>query len=333
MLNLTEIRNQTVSTEDFFCSSTLSEPKPRIIASAFNIPLCITAFIGNVLIIVVLPKVSSLHPPSKLLLGCLASTDLWVGLVAQPLYVFLLLSSKYSKHYCYYLGIFYSLASAIFCAASLMTLTAISVDRLLALTLGLQYRQVVTLKRVWVLVVTLWLFNMKNAVMSILNLRIAYSIFSTEVILCIIASIFCYTKIYCILRQNRAQVQPHVHQGQQNQGQNAMKIARYRKTVSTALWVPITLLTYLPFVAVAAVISFYGPVPSLAWHLPVTLVMLNSTLNPFLYCWKIREMKQAVIDMITQLLEPCVAANTAMPILCLFFYLINQHRNTEFWRA
>lgn len=225
MLNLTEIRNQTVSTEDFFCSSTLSEPKPRIIASAFSIPICINAFIGNVLIIVVLPKVSSLHPPSKLLLGCLASTDLCVGLVAQPLYVFLLLSSKYSKHYCYYLGIFYSLASAIFCAASLMTLTAISVDRLLALTLGLQYRQVVTLKRVWVLVVTLWLFNMKNAVMSILNLRIAYSIFSTEVILCIIASIFCYTKIYCILRQNRAQVQPyvhqvqpHVHQGQQNQG-------------------------------------------------------------------------------------------------------------------
>lgn len=301
MLNLTEIRNQT-SKEHFFCSSTLSEPKPRIITSAFNIPLSITAFIGNVLIIVVLPKVSSLHPPSKLLLGCLASTDLCVGLVAQPLYVFLLLSSKYSKHYCYYLGIFYNLASAIFCAVSLMTITAISVDRLLALTLGLQYRQVVTLKRVWVLVVTLWFFNMKSAVMSILNLRIAYSIFATEVILCIIASIFCYTKIYCVLRQNRDQVQPHVHQGQQNQGQNAMRIARYRKTVSTALWVQITLLTcYLPFAAVAAVISFYGPLPNLAWHLPLTLVMLNSTLNPFLYCWKIREMKQAVIVTITQL--------------------------------
>ena len=299
MQNLAEIRNQTTS-EEFYC---FTEPKPNIISSAINIPLCITALLGNVLIIAVLPKVSSLHPPSKLLLGCLASTDLCVGLFAQPLYIFRLLSSEHSK-YCYYSRVLYTSTSAIFCAVSLMTLTAISVDRLLALMLGLQYRQVVTLRRVWILVATLWLYNAKNAVISIYNFRIAYSIFATEVILCIIASTCCYTKIYRILRQNRAQVQHHVHQGQLcwNGEQNAMNMARYRKTVSTALWVQITLVAcYLPFAAVAAATSFYGSLPSLTWHLPLTLVMLNSTLNPFLYCWKIREMKQAVIHTITQL--------------------------------
>ena len=94
MQNLAEIRNQP-ATEKFYCLSTLTEPKPKIITLAINIPLCITAFLGNFLIIAVLPKVSSLHPPSKLLLGCLASTDLCVGLVAQPLYIILLLSSEY----------------------------------------------------------------------------------------------------------------------------------------------------------------------------------------------------------------------------------------------
>ena len=299
MQNLTDIRNQT-TTEKFYCSLALTEPKPKIIISAINIPLCITAFLGNFLIIAVRPKVSSLHPPSKLLLGCLASTDLCVGLVAQPLYVMLLLSSQLSKP-CYYARVLFNSTSAIFCAASLMTLTAISVDRLLALKMELQYRQVVTLRRVSILVVTFWLYSIKTAIISLYNLRIASNIFATEVILCIIASTCCYTKIYRVLRQNRAQVQHHVHQGQQNGGQNAVNMVRYRKTVSTALWVQITLLAcYLPFAVVAAVISFHGPLSNLAWNPPLTLIMLNSTLNPFLYCWKIRGMKQAVQDTITQ---------------------------------
>ena len=299
MQNLTEISNQT-TTAELFCSSTPTEPKTKIITSAINIPLCITAFLGNLLIIAVLPKVSSLHPPSKLLLSCLACTDLCVGLVSQPLCVILLLSSQLSK-LCFYVKVLFYLSSAIFCAGSLM-----SVDRLLALMLGLQYRQVVTLRRVWVLVVTGWLYSNKSAIMVLYNLRISYSIFAIEVILCIIASNCCYTKIYRALGQNRAQVQHHVLQAQQNQGQNALNMARYKKTVSTALWVQIILVAcYLPFATVVAVAFFYGPLPSLAWHPPLTLTMLNSTLNPKLYCWKIRKMKKAVKDTIKQLFCFC----------------------------
>ena len=54
--------------------------------SAVHILLSITAFLGNTLILVVLHKETSLHPPSKLLYRCLATTDLLVGLVNQPLY-------------------------------------------------------------------------------------------------------------------------------------------------------------------------------------------------------------------------------------------------------
>ena len=304
MQNLTEISNQT-TTAELFCSLTPTEPKTKIITSAINIPLCITAFLGNLLIIAVLPKVSSLHPPSKLLLGCLACTDLCVGLLLQPLYVFLLLSSQVSKH-CYYARVSFQSSSAIFSAVSLMTLTAISVDRLLALMLGLRYRQVVTLRRVWILVVAGWLYNSKFAITVLYNHRTAYSIFAIEVVLCLIASNCCYTKIYRVLHQNRSQVQHHVQQGQQNQGQNALNIARYRKTVSTALWVQITLVAcYLPFATMAVVTFFYGPLPKLAWYPPLTLIMLNSTLNPFLYCWKIREMKKAVKDTIIKLFCFC----------------------------
>lgn len=100
MLNLTDIRNLT-RIEEFYFSPTLTEQKANITVSVINILLSITAVLGNALIIAALPKASFRNSPSKLLLDCLTSTDLRVGLVAQPLHVNFLLSSKCSKH-CYY---------------------------------------------------------------------------------------------------------------------------------------------------------------------------------------------------------------------------------------
>ena len=55
--------------------------------SGLNSILSVTAFLGNALILIALHKESSLHPPSKLLLCNLATTDLCVGLIAEPLSV------------------------------------------------------------------------------------------------------------------------------------------------------------------------------------------------------------------------------------------------------
>ena len=303
MLNSTGIRNLT-RTEEFHLSSTLTEQQGYITVSFINILLSITAFLGNSLIIAVLPKASFLHAPSKLLLGCLASTDLCVGLIAQPLYVNYLLSSKCSKH-CYYSLLLFNSASTIFCGVSLMTLTAISMDRLLAVLLGLRYRQVITLRRVWVLEVTIWLLNIANAVISHYNPLYALSISSAVVTLCIIVSACCYIIIYRILCNHQAQVQHHVHQGEPNGGEFPLNIARYRRTVSSMIWVQISLLAcYLPFGVVAGLLvitSIYTPLPQFTIDATLTLIMFNSTLNPFLYCWKMQEMKQAVKNTIRQL--------------------------------
>ena len=60
------------------------------------------------------------------------------------------------------------------------------------------------------------------------NLRIAFRIFALEVILCIIVSTRCYTKIDRVLRQTQAHLQHNVHQGQQNGGQDALNMAQSR---------------------------------------------------------------------------------------------------------
>ena len=211
------------------CQPLLIETHQQMLISALNIPLSVTAFLGNLLIIVALRKPLSLHPPSKLLFGCLASTDLCVGLIIQPLFAINVMSSKHYKR-CYYAQLLLHGIGAIFCGESLLAMTAISVDRLLALMLGLQYRQVVTLKRVWVLVTALWLYNALISAILFYYAEIFLTLICIELLLCIIISSSCYSKIFLILRKHQAQVREHMHvHHEQLKGEIAVNIARRRR--------------------------------------------------------------------------------------------------------
>ena len=86
--NYTEGGTQTETYKVLRCSPSFLvglQQQQSISFSAVNIFLSITAFLGNFLILVALNNEYSHHPPSKLLYGCLATTNLLVGLVRQPL--------------------------------------------------------------------------------------------------------------------------------------------------------------------------------------------------------------------------------------------------------
>ena len=301
-MNSTKIGNFT-TIKEFCCLASLKGPHPTII-SALNIVLSIIALTGNVLIFVALGKVSSLHPPSKLLFYCLASTDFCVGLFSHPLFVTLIFAPAHSK-LCYYSTILSNTIGFIFCGVSLLTIMAISVDRLLALMLRLRYRQVVTLKRVWVLVVFFWLFSTGFSVSRIYKRRIAETITAIIMLLCLVTSIFCYIKIYFTLHRHQAQLKTDTSQGEPNEVRIPLNIARYRKTVSSALWVQMTLtVCYLPFAVVTGlrgVLGLHSPTFHQVYAAALTLLLFNSTLNPFLYCWKITDVRRGVKDTIKKL--------------------------------
>jgi len=103
MATFAEDTNRT-ATQDLFCTTGSYAAYQKLLISAVNITLSITAFLGNILILIALKKASFLRPPSKLLLGCLASTDLCVGLITEPLFVAYTISSEHSR-LCYYLFI------------------------------------------------------------------------------------------------------------------------------------------------------------------------------------------------------------------------------------
>ena len=305
--NSTEGGTQTEAYKVLSCSpSSIVGLQPQsIYFSAVNIFLSITAFLGNFLILVALNKESSLHPPSKLLYRCLATTDLLVGLVTQPLaatYWISLVHEHWSL--CRYARDAVCISSFALCGVSLLTLTAISVDRLLALLLGIRYRQIVTLKRTCIITATFWIFSVAAASFSVSHARITLWCSIIVIPSCSVISIASYTKIFRTLRHNQAQVQDRVQQ--QSSQTTALNMARYSKAVSSALWVQLALaVCYVPTVLVLLVLASRKTYSS---HVVVMsaianiLTCFNSTLNPFLYCWKVKEVRQAVKQTIRQAL-------------------------------
>ena len=303
--NFTEDENHK-TVQELFCSAEFVRgvESELIFLSALNMFLSVTAFLGNTLILVALHKETSLHPPSKLLYRNLAITDLCVGVIAQPLFVTYFTSVVNERwDICYYADWAASFSGLTLCAVSLLTVTAISVDRLLALLLGLRYRQVVTYRRTCITVTGFWILSIVGASTLFLNRRITSWYQYIVTASCLVTTIFAYAKIFVTLRHNQIHVQNHAAQGQTSQA-IPLNIARYRKAVYSALWVQGTLgICYLPYTIAVFLTPQRGMPLSiyLARNFTFSMVLLNSSLNPLLYCWKIREVRQAVKETLRQL--------------------------------
>ena len=320
-----------------------------IVLSVINILLAMTATLGNILIFLSLRKECLLHPPSRLLLRSLASTDLFVGLVSQPLAVLHAISILTENLRLYRFTVVSTyFTSAVLSGMSLFVVTFISIDRLLALSLGVRYRQTVTIGRVRTFLILSWLFNIANGVTRFLsNKFLFYVVCVIGISVCVVTSTFCYAKIYYALRLQQMRVhatssitkpsksslvlnaqrrrktrsnavwlkcchnsrdhcvehitvQPYVSQGKPNKS-CLLHIERYKKTVSSALWIHFTLLAcYLPYSIVSGMKAITGDTLHLSVGFTATLIFFNSSLNPALYLWRIREVRKAVKKTIKQ---------------------------------
>lgn len=136
--------NTTVTTQCFFLATNLEKTSgtsiANILTSILNSIFSSITCVGNYIVLRAIFKAADLHSPSFVLLSCLAIADFFVGLICQPFFV----AYKVAEHmenfgaYCT-LRMFQSISSWITSGVSLLTLAAVSVDRLLTLTLHLRY--------------------------------------------------------------------------------------------------------------------------------------------------------------------------------------------------
>ena len=176
-----------------------------------------------------------------------------------------------------------------------MTAATISLDRLLALILGLSYKPTVTVKRVGAVVIFFWVASSSVGFSYSFDLpMIADGTSFVIILLCIFTSLFSFTKIALKLRQQQAQVQQRVEQEQVNGGRIPLNIARYKKMVHSVAWLQMTLIVcYMPATLLLLSRVVTQRFEELLLYYPaMTVVFFNSSVNPILYCWRIGEVKE-----------------------------------------
>ena len=292
--------------ERLFCSQEITAGIRGylIFISAFNVLLAICSSLGNILILIALHKETTLHAPSKLFLRSLAITDLLVGVISEPLTITYWMSAVRKRQDDCYNALFTSfIASYLLCGMSLLTLTAISVDRLLAFTLGLRYRQVVTVKKACACVIMFWIVSIIFSAMYAQNVRITIWYSHIVIPVSFFTSVSSYTKIFWELHRHERQVRGNIIQREQSSNSSSapLNISQYRKGVSCVIWLQVAVaVCYLPHGIITALWTYSGQSSAIIVlrQSTLTLVYFNSTLNPLLYCWKISEVRQLVKELL-----------------------------------
>ena len=298
------------TTRDFHCCCSISpEGFPvnglttavYIFKTIVLVPTSISATLGNLLVLISIWRTPSLHSPSHVLLFGLALSDLGVGLVAEPI-AFVNSIAKMKG----LVGIFCKgtvavrFAAALLCFASLFTTTAISLDMYIALSLHLRYQEIVTVKRMTGVLVGIWVCSLTAGLLFVWKKQQLSLLWMSLILLCLFVTTSSYGRIFLIVRhhQKRIKTQMQVLQKSEDQEETLPCLTQHRESLINKFIVYCTLLIfYLPFVVMTLVVAMDLSVTNQSlYEISFVWVCFNSTLNPFVYCWRFQKIRAAVIE-------------------------------------
>ena len=262
----------------------------RIANCILNAPLMLLSIIGNALVLVVILGTPSLRSPSVIVLCNLAVSDLLVGLVVQPVYIVEQMVKTVPKLQEAVGGMGFA-----GCGVSLSTMTAITVDRFLALHYHLQYPNLMTTSRAIYTIVTIWCIITLFSFSILWSPRLYYFLGAFCITICLLVCLVCFIKIYRIVR--RHQVQIHVQQQAVENSTNTNKQQIRQSTKSAKnifIYFLVMILCYTPWFFVYIISAINNLNLIVLRTFPVTVVFVNSSINPFLYCWRIPELRTTV---------------------------------------
>ena len=252
--------------------------------------ISITATIGNLLVLVTIWRTPHLHSPSNTLLFGLALSDLCVGLVCEPLYVGFqaVLFKNAGKITSCTLVNTRTLISTFLTGVTLLTVTAMSVDRYLAIYLHLRYEQVVTENGARKVILCLWFISSLPLVIMIFHPKTSFWLARTTIAVCLVIISFVWIKIYQVVRHHQAQIQDQMAVASQS-----FNMARFRNSaINTMLVLAIVLLCYTPFLVSSIFISANLNSSNVLFiEITYLFVVLNSSLNPLVYFWRQRDLR------------------------------------------
>ena len=270
----------------------------------FNIFLTYTAFMLNIVTIYAIYKTSTMPKTLKTLLLSLACSDVAVGLFSQPLYTFSLINGLRLRNTGCITKQLATILSYLFSTASFLGVVAVSVDRFLAVHLHLRYQELVTHRRVVVAMISIWVYSAFVSLITFWGPNNALYLLSTiNAAFGFIITLVVYIRIYLTVRRHKNEIQS-VQIRNEAQSEEVKKLTVLIKSTVGIFYVYLVLLIcYLPYLICVTVIRIYGSTTALKTLCiySVTLLYLNSSLNPVIYCWKMRHIRDAIIDILRKM--------------------------------
>ena len=255
-----------------------------------SIPLCVMTLLGNAAILITIFKTPSLHSPAHILLAGLALSDFAFGFIVQPLLLSIVLSAGYNHDLP--LATFHLMCSSLNCSAivlcgvSLGTSIAIALDRLLALRLHLRYAVIVTKFRVIVVLTCIWLFQGFFIPVYFWQVETFGRFIAIKICVVIVVNFAIYLNIHLIVRHHQIRIQ-YQHP---EQLANIFSLKRLKNSALNTFLVFIFLLVCsLPFLYV----YFNDRVSITIHYIAIATIFLNTSFNPFVYSWRLREIRTA----------------------------------------
>ena len=317
--NSTSVNHSIQSTSSISCSyvvyrqSAVEDFYSTYMASIVLNSICaLPTSVLNMLVMVVVWRKPQLHNPSNVLLSNLALTDFGVGCVVQPVFVAHKIGEIYGNIplHCIASLVSKTLASVLG-AVSLMTLTAISIDRLLALVLSVRYRAVVTIRQTTRTVGFLWIIGIISAIpLFIYPVSFVYCMILL-LGLCLTVTTLAYAKLLRLIQRHRSRVEADLQTAQHAQAtQHAQpeltSIAKYRSSTRTVIYLVLMMfISYSPYLflnIVLAVARRSDDRFKAAFNIAHTILFINSLMNPVFYCWKMRSIRKAIMETISNFL-------------------------------
>lgn len=264
------------------------------------VPAClsVTAVAFNAVAILALRRTLALPKNFKLLLLSMAVSDVGVGLLVQPLYVAAIVSSL--NHH---IITSYFMVTNFLCAASLFGVIALATDRFLAIHLHLRYHEFVTYKRVVFVVILIW---MSSAIIGLLFLwdpSVSFTFVPIITIVGLVIIIIFYLKIYLAVKYHTEQIT--AMQASDGGDEEIQRNAKKQKKVAVTIFCIylMFLVCYLPNIILICIkladLKFTTSQYLTAFS--DLLVFLNSSLNPLIYCWKMKHLRQTVKNILVNI--------------------------------
>ena len=128
------------------------------------------------------------------------------------------------------------------------------------------------------------------------NRLIYLTVSSLFIAVCLLISLFCYIRIFQIVKRHQIQIQAQQQTVQNSEASYKLNIAQLRKSVvNSFIYYTFLLLCYIPMFIFLALFGIAKMEWQKEWNFATTSVFLNSSINPLLYCWRLRELRRAVV--------------------------------------